>query len=60
MRERGRTALLALPSELLALDGNGECYRVTHSERCVAAMEHIDFHPPQLAEKKWGIRAAVL
>jgi hypothetical protein len=46
MRERARAALLALPSELLALDGNGECYPAAYSERC-AAVEQIDCHAPQ-------------
>jgi nicotinate phosphoribosyltransferase len=39
MRERARAALVALPSKLRALDGDGDGYPVTYSEQCLAAME---------------------
>ena len=42
MSERARAELEALPSGLRELDGEGESYPVSYSERCRAALQALD------------------
>jgi nicotinate phosphoribosyltransferase len=42
MSARARAELTALPASLRKLDGEGEAYPVSYSERCRAALEEVD------------------